>query len=75
MSDEGDPQGLWLGLLKWSLAHSDGTAPSPQTSMSDEDKSFLERALRETARNEPERMKEIMLELVAFVDATAASPA
>lgn len=70
-----EDQGLWLGLLKWSLAHSDGTAPSPATAMSDEDKSFLERVLREHTRNEPERMKEIILELVTFVDAATASAA
>jgi len=69
-----EDQGIWLGLLKWSLAHSDGTAPSLQSSMSDEDKAFLERVLKESVRNEPERMKEIMLELVAFVDAAVASP-
>ena len=67
-------QGIWLGLLKWSLAHSDGTAPSASTAMSGEDKMFLERVMKEMTRDEPERMKEIMLELVTFVDAAAASP-
>lgn len=68
-----DPQGIWLGLLKWSLAHTDGTSPSSHSAMNDEDKAFLERVMREFTRNEPERMKEIILELVAFVDAAAAS--
>lgn len=67
-------QGIWLGLLKWSLAHSDGTSPSASTAMSGEDKMFLERVMKEMTRDEPERMKEIMLELVTFVDAAAASP-
>ena len=74
MSGGAPDQGIWLGLLKWSLAHSDGTAPSLHTNMSDEDKAFLERVMRDFTRNEPERMKEIMLELVAFVDAAVASP-
>lgn len=35
MSGGSDPD-AWLGLLKWSLAHQDGTAPSEARPMSDE---------------------------------------
>lgn len=66
-------QGIWLGLLKWSLQHSDGTAPSLQSSMSDEDKSFLEKVMREYTRDEPARMREIMVDLVVFVEPSHAA--
>lgn len=35
MGDSNDPN-AWAGLLKWSLSHHDGTAPSEARDMSDE---------------------------------------
>ena len=39
-------QGIWLGLLKWTLAHQDGTSPSPAKEMTAENKAFLEAVMR-----------------------------
>mmetsp|Transcript_51906 Transcript_51906/g.58855 ORF Transcript_51906/g.58855 Transcript_51906/m.58855 type:complete len:383 (-) Transcript_51906:70-1218(-) len=59
----GDPW-AWLGLLKWTLAHSDGTKPSGDhpASMSDEDRAFLEKVMKEGIVDENERMKFILKE-------------
>jgi len=59
----GDPW-AWLGLLKWTLAHSDGTKPSGDNpaSMSDEDRAFLEKVMKEGIVDENERMKFILEE-------------
>ncbi|MGK3735159.1 MAG: hsp70-interacting protein [Bacillariaceae sp.] len=58
----GDPW-AWLGLLKWTLAHSDGTKPSdPAKIMSDEDRAFLEMVMKEGIIDENERMKIILEE-------------
>jgi len=59
----GDPW-AWLGLLKWTLAHSDGTKPSGDNpaSMSDEDRAFLEKVMKEGIVDENERMKFILKE-------------
>lgn len=66
-SDSSAPN--WLGLLKWSLAHSDGTSPTTDAhAMSEEDKQFLERALKEGVKDEPARMQEIMAEVVSLLD-------
>ena len=46
MAPSGDPF-AWLGLLKWSLAYSDGTKPSEgAVPMSPEDKAFLEKVMK-----------------------------
>ncbi len=50
----------WLGLLKWSLGHSDGTADSDFSEMSDENKEFLEKVMAEMVKDEPKRMAEIL---------------
>lgn len=50
----------WLGLLKWSLAYSDGTSPTSHSPMSEEDKAFLEKVMKEGIIDENERMKEIL---------------
>jgi len=50
----------WLALLKWSLAQgSDGTTESRPT-MSEEDRKFLESAMKEMV-SEPERLRQIMV--------------
>ena len=51
----------WLGLLKWSLSYADGTKDNSDiTPMSDEDKAFLERVMKEGIIDENERMKFIL---------------
>jgi hsp70-interacting protein len=50
----------WLGLLKWSLAYSDGTSPTKASPMSAEDRAFLEKVMKEGIIDENERMKEIL---------------
>lgn len=57
----------WLGLLKWSMAHSDGTAASDTTHMTDEDKAFLQRVM-ESIKNEPDRMAEIIKSCNEIID-------
>jgi len=60
----GGEQWAWLGLLKWTLAHQDGTVPSSEspTMMSDEDKAFLEKVMAEGIIDESERMKFVLQE-------------
>ena len=111
MADEGPN---WLGLLKWSLAHTDGTSPSDAKAMSDENKAFLTKVrlapcvlcvyvsciycsvsmsitlhcitllsapinsppplhqsiqvMEEGIKNEPKRMREIMLNIAVFLE-------
>ena len=65
----GDNQGAWLGLLKWSLAYTDGTRPSSETmQMSEEDKKFLEMVMKEGIIDEGERMKTILNDLTGALD-------
>lgn len=63
-SSGGGEQWAWLGLLKWTLAHQDGTRPSSEspTMMPDEDKAFLEKVMAEGIIDEGERMKFILQE-------------
>ena len=63
-SSGGGEQWAWLGLLKWTLAHQDGTVPSSEspTMMSDEDKAFLEKVMAEGIIDEADRMKFILEE-------------
>jgi len=58
----GGEKWAWLGLLKWTLAHQDGTVPSEEspTMMSDEDKAFLEKVMAEGIIDECDRMKFIL---------------
>lgn len=65
----GDNQGAWLGLLKWSLAYTDGTRPSSETmQMSEEDKKFLEMVMKVGIIDEGERMKTILSDLTGALD-------
>ena len=57
----------WLGLLKWSLSYSDGTSPSPAKPMSDEDKQFLEKVMKECVKDEPAKLNEIILEFMKLL--------
>lgn len=60
----------WLGLLKWSLAYSDGTRPSSEefNPMSKEDIEFLENVMKDGIIDEGERMKEILRSLTDALD-------
>ncbi|KAM5570687.1 hsp70 nucleotide exchange factor fes1 [Rosa sericea] len=49
----------WEGLLKWSLAHSDGTGPN--RSLSEEDRKWFMEAMQEQTFDVVKRMKEISL--------------
>ncbi|KAL6181583.1 hypothetical protein ACLB2K_048236 [Fragaria x ananassa] len=49
----------WEGLLKWSLAHSDGTRPS--RSLTEEDRKWFMEAMQEKTIDVVKRMKEISL--------------
>ena len=60
MSDNSSDPNAWLGLLKWSLAYTDGTKDSSPNPMSPEDKAFLEKVMKEGIINEGDRMKEIL---------------
>jgi len=62
----------WLGLLKWSLNHVDGTVPSEEspgfTEMSAEDKAFLEEVMKNGIIDEGKRMQTILSSLVSYLD-------
>ena len=59
-SGAGNNPWAWLGLLKWSLSYADGTSNETPSPMSDEDKAFLEKVMKEGIINEGERMQEIL---------------
>ena len=60
----------WLGLLQWSLAHSDGTSSSTQVQrMGDEDRQWLEAVMRDNVKDEPASMNRIMADIVSMLDA------
>ena len=66
-----EPAWAWLGLLKWSLAYSDGTRPSDETMtpMTDEDKAFLEAVMKDGIIDENERMKTILKKVTESLEA------
>ena len=72
-SGGGDDPMAWLGLLKWSLNYVDGTKPvgegdnSPPP-MSDEDRAFLEKVMKEGIIDENERMKFILEEATKAIE-------
>ncbi len=66
MSQPGQPN--WLGLLQWSLAYSDGTSASTGRTLSEEDKLWLERVMKEAVTDEPARLNEIMIGLTTILD-------
>ena len=59
-SSTGNDPWAWLGLLKWSLQYSDGTKDTPASPMSDEDRAFLEKVMKEGIIDENERMRYIL---------------
>lgn len=75
-SSSADPW-AWLGLLKWTLnqqkydteADPDfSDAKEPPVPMSDEDKAFLEKVMKEGLVNEGDRMKDILLEFATAME-------
>jgi hsp70-interacting protein len=61
----GNPSWAWLGLLKWSLSHVDGTRPSDETMapMSEEKRKFLEMVMTEGIVDPSKRMQELLAKL------------
>ena len=56
-----DKYGNYLGILKWTLAQTDGGAPTTEAKpMSAEDKAFLENAMKELTVDQVEDMKNII---------------
>jgi len=53
----------WLGLLRWSLAYTDGTNPTAAKEMDAERRKWLETAMSEMIVDEAKRMKEIVEQL------------
>jgi hsp70-interacting protein len=66
----GEPSWAWLGLLKWSLAYSDGTRPSEESMapMSEEDRAFLEAVMKDGIIDENERMKDILKQITQALE-------
>merc|ERR1711977_323325 len=56
--------GEWLGLLKWSLAYSDGTGESTAQEMAPEKREWLEAAMKELVVDEAQLSKDCVDELV-----------
>lgn len=68
MSESGDPQWAWLGLLKWSLSYSDGTSDTPAVPMDPEKRAFLEAVMKDGILDENERMKEILAQMTTAME-------
>jgi len=58
----------WKGLLKWSLQHHDGTAPSEVSEMSQENKKWLEEVMASLVLDESKRILEIISSLVELAE-------
>ena len=55
----------WNGLFKWSMAYQDGTQQSQFKPMSEEDRKWLEAAMKQYTFNDTDRLKEVCGELAA----------
>ena len=53
----------WSGLFNWSTQHHDGTKASTFEAMSDEDRQWLEGAMKQYTYDEADRLKEICKDL------------
>ncbi|GMI01935.1 hypothetical protein TrVE_jg4656 [Triparma verrucosa] len=60
----GNDQFAWLGLLKWSLAYTDGTENVTPGEISAEDRAFLEKVMSEGIVDEGVIMRRTLLHLV-----------
>ena len=50
----------WLGLLKWTIAHSDGTSSTTAEPMDLENRKWLEEVMTQAVRDDPQRINEIL---------------
>lgn len=66
MADDGSGPD-WLGLLKWSLAQTDGTSETDSRPMKPEDVAFLTTVMEELVADEPKRLKDMMIEIASFL--------
>ncbi|CAN0282798.1 unnamed protein product [Pylaiella littoralis] len=73
MTSNEDPD-AWLGLLKWSLSHQDGTVPSEARPMGDEDRAWLEKVVSEGVRDDFKAMTDIYGRLCTYLDLAATNP-
>jgi hypothetical protein len=64
----GSEHGLWLGLLKWSLSHQDGTAPSEVRPLDDADRAWLTQVMQEGVRDDVKFMTQCVEELQQLLD-------
>ncbi|CAM9464550.1 unnamed protein product [Ectocarpus sp. 6 AP-2014] len=71
----GEGPDAWLGLLKWTLSHQDGTEPSDARPMGDEDRAWLEKVVSEGIRDDFKTMTDIYSRLCAYLDRAASNPA
>ncbi|KAK8813364.1 hypothetical protein WA158_002956 [Blastocystis sp. Blastoise] len=53
----------YLGLLKWSLAQSDGTSPTSIEPMTEDKKEFLDNAMKEALVSDADKMKNLLKKL------------
>lgn len=61
MANAGGDQNKWLGLLKWSMKYQNEVPTEENTpKMSEEDRAFLEKVMREGVIDEVERMTQIL---------------
>ena len=58
----------WSGLLAWSSKYHDGTKPSEFGPMSQEDRKWLETAMKEYTFNDTDKLKTICDALKADID-------
>lgn len=63
-------QFAWLGLLKWSLQHHDGTSPSTPEAMNAEDVEFLTKVM-DSVVDEGTQMRKILLSLCKYLTVCA----
>jgi len=56
----GEEQNIdWQGLLNWSTKYHDGTAPSDVQPMSEEDREWLQQAMKQYTYDDTDKLKEI----------------
>lgn len=53
----------WNGLYKWSMAYQDGTKPSEFKAMAEEDRQWLEEAMKQFTFNDVDRLQKVVAEL------------
>jgi hypothetical protein len=58
----------WQGLYNWSMKYQDGTKISQAQPMSQEDRKWLEAAMKEYTFNDADRLKEISEQLKEDLD-------